>query len=109
MHWLFLFIAILFEVTGTTALKASGNFTVLIPSIITVISYCISFYCLSLSLLVIPVGIAYAIWSGFGIVIITLIGYYFFNQSIDIPGLIGIIMILTGVLILNLISKTTLH
>jgi len=107
MHWVYLFIAISFEVTGTTALKASENFSNLVPSIVTVIAYCISFYCLSLTLKVIPVGIAYAVWAGFGMAAITLIGYFVFKQTLDLAAIIGICMIISGVLVLNLLSNAT--
>lgn len=105
MNWLFL--AIVAEVIGTTALKASDSFSRLILSIITIISYGIAFYLLALALKTIPVGIAYAIWSGVGIVGIAIIGYFLFNQKLDTPAIIGIGLIIAGVLILNIFSKSS--
>ena len=105
----YLFIAIGAEVIGTTTLKASDGFTRLVPSFITVISYAIAFYLLALALKTIPVGIAYAIWSGAGIVIIALIGYLVFKQNLDTPALIGIGLILAGVLVLNIFSGSSSH
>ena len=106
-YWIFLLIAVASEVAGTSFLKASEGFTKAGPSIAVVIGYGLSFYFLSLTLKVIPVGIAYAVWSGFGIVIITLIGRYVFGQQLDMPAIIGITLILTGVLIMQLFSATT--
>jgi multidrug transporter EmrE-like cation transporter len=108
MHWLYLFIAIILEVAGTTSLKASDNFSHLLLSIFAILAYCASFYFLSLTLKTLPVGVAYGIWSGFGIAAITLIGYLKFKQSLDLPGIIGILLIISGVLVLNLLSKTTI-
>lgn len=109
MNWIYLSIAIFAEVVGTTALNASASFSRFIPSLITVISYAIAFYLLSLALKTIPVGIAYAIWSGVGIVIIALIGYLVFQQKLDIPAIIGIGLIIAGVLVLNIFSKSAGH
>ena len=109
MHWLYLAIAILAEVIGTSALKASDGFTKLYPSLIVVVGYGVSFYCLSLTLRTIPIGIAYAIWSGVGIVLISLIGWLAFNQKLDLPALLGISLIAAGVAVLNLFSKSAGH
>jgi small multidrug resistance pump len=106
MKWLFLFIAILAEVIGTSALKYSEGFTRWLPSAIVVIGYGIAFYFLSLTLKSIPIGIAYAIWSGLGIVLITAIGFFVFKQTPDIPAIIGIGLIILGVIVINLFSKT---
>jgi small multidrug resistance pump len=106
MKWLFLFIAILAEVIGTSALKYSEGFTRWLPSAIVVIGYGIAFYFLSLTLKSIPIGIAYAIWSGLGIVLITAIGFFVFKQTPDIPAIIGIGLIIIGVIVINLFSKT---
>jgi small multidrug resistance pump len=105
-NWLLLALAIASEVIATSALKYSDGFKHLIPSIIVVVGYSIAFYCLSLALRVIPVAIAYAIWSGAGIICITIIGFIAFKQKPDIPALIGIALILTGVLVINIFSKT---
>lgn len=109
MNYLYLTIAIVFEVVGTTALKQSDGFTRLLPSLVTVTGYALAFYFLSLPLRVLPVGIVYAIWSGVGIVLITLIGWFWFRQSLDLPAMVGIAFIIAGVMIVNLFSKTLAH
>ncbi|MFM8571775.1 MAG: DMT family transporter [Pirellula sp.] len=108
-NWLFLLTAIIAEVIGTSALKASEEFSKPIPSVLVLLGYGISFYFLSLTLKAIPVGIAYAVWSGMGIVLISLTAWILFGQKIDGWGLLGMSLILIGVLILNLLSKTTNH
>jgi multidrug transporter EmrE-like cation transporter len=104
-YWLFLLIAILTEVVATSALNASAGFTRLLPSLIVVIGYAISFYALSLALEAIPVGIAYAVWSGIGIVLITVAAWILYGQRLDLWAMIGIGFIIVGVIILNLLSK----
>ena len=99
-NWLILFIAILSETIATTALKASEGFTVLLPSILVVIGYCLSFYFLSLTLRTIPVGIAYAVWSGVGVALVTLFGVLVYNQRLDFSALVGISLIMLGVVVL---------
>ncbi|MCH7308594.1 multidrug efflux SMR transporter [Acinetobacter sp. NIPH 1852] len=108
-NWMFLFIAIIAEVIATSALKSSEGFTKPIASIIVVLGYIIAFYCLSLTLKTIPVGIAYAIWSGLGIVLISAVAWIVFDQKLDVWGIVGITLIMCGVLILNLLSKTSAH
>ncbi|WP_336937273.1 multidrug efflux SMR transporter [Acinetobacter modestus] len=108
-NWLILFIAIFAEVIATSALKSSEGFTKPIASIVVVLGYMIAFYCLSLTLKTIPVGIAYAVWSGVGIVLITTVAWFVFDQKLDVWGIIGIVLIMIGVLILNLLSKTSSH
>lgn len=108
-NWMFLFIAIIAEVIATSALKSSEGFTKPIASIIVVLGYIIAFYCLSLTLKTIPVGIAYAIWSGLGIVLISAVAWIVFDQKLDVWGIVGIALIMSGVLILNLLSKTNAH
>lgn len=108
-YWLFLLAAIISEVTATSSLKASAGFTKLIPSLIVVVGYALSFYFLSLVLKAIPIGIAYAVWAGLGIVLLTLIGWLVFGQELDTPALVGISLILTGVIIMNVFSKTVSH
>ncbi|MFP4154939.1 MAG: SMR family transporter [Halothiobacillaceae bacterium] len=108
-HWLFLAIAIVAEVAATSALKASDGFTRLVPSIGVVIGYAVAFYFLALTLRVIPVGIAYAIWAGLGIVLIALIGWLLFGQRIDAAGLIGMLLIIAGVLVINVFSQSGGH
>lgn len=109
MNWLFLAIAIVAEVIATSALKASEGFTRTLPSILVVLGYGIAFYMLSLTLRTIPMGVVYAIWSGAGIVLITLVGYFLFRQRLDLPALIGIGLIVAGVLVMQLFSKATAH
>lgn len=109
MAYIYLLIAIVGEVIGTAALKASDGFTRLIPSLITIVSYATAFYFLSLVLKSIPVGIAYAVWSGVGIVLITMIGYFWFRQPLDWPGALGIVLITAGILVVNLFSKSFAH
>ena len=108
-NWLILFIAIVAEVIATSALKSSEGFTKPITSIVVVLGYMIAFYCLSLTLKTIPVGIAYAVWSGVGIVLITTVAWFVFDQKLDVWGIIGIALIMSGVLVLNLLSKTGSH
>lgn len=105
----FLGIAILAEVIATTMLKASAGFTVLVPSIITVLGYGTAFYFLSLTLNAIPTGIAYAIWSGVGIVLISAIAWIFQGQRLDVWALVGLALIIAGVLVINLLSSSASH
>lgn len=107
--WLLLGLAIVAEVVGTSALKASEGFTRLGPSVVVVLGYAVAFYCLSLVLKTLPVGITYAIWSGLGIVLITLVAYVLYGQKIDLPGLLGMGLILSGVVVLNVFSKAAAH
>lgn len=108
-NFFFLGIAIIFEIIATSALKKSEQFTQLIPSIITIVGYFAAFYFLSFAIRTIPVGIAYAIWSGVGIVLITLIGAVFFKQIPDLPAIIGLALIMIGVVVINVFSKNTAH
>jgi len=108
MNWLLLGIAIVTEVIGTSALKSAEGFTRPLPSVIVIISYSISFYLLSLCLRSIPVGVVYAVWSGVGIVLLALIGAFYFNQTLDKPAVIGVSLILSGVVVINLFSNTTI-
>jgi small multidrug resistance pump len=109
MNWLYLGIAIIAEVVATSALKATEGFTRTIPSVVVVVGYLVAFYFLSLTLRTIPVGIAYAIWSGIGIALIALIGWVFYGQSLDLPAAIGLALIVSGVVILNVLSKSVVH
>ena len=108
-NWIFLCVSIIAEVIATSALKSSEGFSKPIASVIVVLGYIIAFYCLSLTLKTIPVGIAYAIWSGVGIVLVTTIAWIVFDQKLDVWGIIGIALIMSGVLVLNLVSKTSSH
>ncbi len=109
MNWIFLAVAIVAEVIATSALKASEGFTRTLPSVLVVAGYGIAFYMLSLTLRSIPMGVVYAIWSGAGIVLITLVGYFMFRQRLDVPALVGIGLIVAGVLVMQLFSKSTSH
>lgn len=102
-------LAIVAEVIATSALKASEGFTRPGPSAIVVLSYGLAFYCLSLTLKTVPVGVAYAVWSGLGIVLITVAGYVLYRQRIDAAALIGMALIVAGVAVIQLFSKTTTH
>lgn len=108
-HWLFLLLAVGAEVIGTSALKASDSFTKLWPSLTVAVAFACAFYFLTLALKTIPVGIAYAVWSGLGIVFISIIGRIIFDQKLDTPALIGIGFILTGVLVMQIFSKSVAH
>jgi small multidrug resistance pump len=105
MKWVYLLFAIVAEVLGTSALKASQGFTVLVPSAIVMLGYAVAFYFLSLAMNSIPVAVAYALWSGIGIVLITAVGWLWFGQGLDAAALIGIAFIVAGVGIINLFSN----
>jgi len=107
--WFILFLAIVSETIATTALKASEGFSKLLPSVLTVVGYGVAFYCLSLTLRVMPVGVAYAIWSAVGIVLVTLMGIVFYKQVPDAMTLLGLALIIAGVVIINLLGKTRVH
>ena len=107
MHWLYLAIAIVSEVIATSALKAADGFTRWGPSLLVVIGYASAFYFLSLTLRSIPLGIVYAIWAGVGIALIALVGWVVYHQSLDLWALLGIGLIVAGVVVLNVFSKTT--
>ncbi len=107
--WLFLSVAIVTEVIATAALKASDGFTRLWPSLLVVLGYGTAFFCLSITLRSIPIGVAYAIWSGLGVVLITAVGWILFGQKLDAPALIGMALIVAGVLVMNLFSRTAAH
>jgi|TARA_A100000171_G_C2139707_1_gene153899 multidrug transporter EmrE-like cation transporter len=108
-NWIFLFIAVLGEVVATTSLKLSEGFTQVVPSIIVVIGYAVAFYALSLTLKAIPLGIAYAVWSGLGIVLVSIIGWFVFAQKLDAWAIIGMSLIVCGVVVLNVLSKSAAH
>ncbi len=106
MKYVYLLIAIVSEVVATSSLKASEGFTKLWPSILVVVGYALAFYFLSITVKVMPVGISYAIWSGVGIVLVTIAGIYFYKQVPDLPAIIGMALIAAGVLVINIFSKT---
>ena len=109
MAYILLALAIVSEVTGSTFLVKSEGFTQLVPSILVVVFYVISFYLLSQVIKTIPLGVAYAIWGGVGIVLTALIGFLIFRQSLDLAALIGIALIIGGVIVMNIFSKTVGH
>lgn len=109
MNYVYLAAAITCEVIATSALKVSDGMTRLIPAIVTVLGYVIAFYLLSLTLRTIPVGVAYAIWSGVGVVLITIVGVVWFRQTLDFAALAGMLLILGGVAVIYLFSKTAGH
>ncbi len=109
MAYLYLAVAIIAEVVATSALKASEEFTKLVPSALVIIGYGVAFYCLTLVLRNIPVGIAYAIWAGLGIVLIAIVGAVLFRQIPDIPAVLGMTLIVSGVVVINVFSKTVSH
>lgn len=107
--YIYLALAIIFEVVATNAMKASEGFTKLAPSLIVVVGYILAFYFLSLVLKSIPVGVAYAIWAGVGIVLISIVAALLYGQTLDTPAIIGMGFIITGVVIINVFSKTSGH
>lgn len=109
MNWFYLAVAIVLEVVATSALKASDGFTRLVPSLVVVAGYSAAFFMLSLTLRTMPVGVVYAVWSGVGVVLITLVGWLWFKQELDIPAFIGIALISSGVIVLNFFSKSVVH
>lgn len=108
MRFLYLLIAIISEVVATSSLKASEGFTKLWPSVFVVIGYALAFYFLSITVKVMPVGITYALWSGIGIILVTIAGIIMYKQIPDTAAIIGMVFITAGVLIINIFSKTTL-
>lgn len=109
MIYAFLVVAIVAEVIATTAMARSDGFTRLLPSLISLAGYGLAFYLLSLVTRSVPVGIVYAIWSGAGIVLVAAAGWLLYGQKLDMPATIGITMIIAGVLIINLLSKSVSH
>ena len=107
MNWLYLMIAIVAEVIATSALRASDGFTRTVPAVIVVVGYGAAFYFLSLTLRTIPVGVAYAVWSGVGIVLISIVGWFLFDQRLNAAALGGMALIIVGVVVLNMYSNTT--
>lgn len=104
-----LLVAIIFEVMATAMMKETEGFTRLLPTVIALFCYGVSFYFLAQTLKVMPVGIVYAIWSGTGVVLIALIGWVLFRQALDLPAMIGIALIIAGVAVINLFSKSVPH
>lgn len=109
LRYILLLLAIVFETIATSFLKQSEQFSKLWPTVMTIVCYGTSFYFLSIVLKTMPIGIAYAIWSGVGIVLIGFIGWLVFKQSLDFPAILGMGMIIVGVIIINLFSKSVSH
>lgn len=109
MTWIYLTIAIIAETIGTTALKASNGFSHTAYTALSLASYSVAFYLLAIVLKTMPVGVAYAIWSGAGVALVTIIGLVVFKQKLDIAAIIGILMIIGGVVVLNTLSNSTQH
>jgi small multidrug resistance pump len=107
--YLLLFVAIVAEVVATSALKASENFTRLIPSLLVVAGYGVAFTCLSMTLKTLPLGVAYAIWSGIGTALVAVLGWLVYRQQLDLPAIAGISLIIIGTIVLNLFSKVATH
>lgn len=105
MGYLYLAIAVVAEVIATSALKASEEFTKLWPSVIVVIGYSVAFYLLSLCLRTIPLGVTYALWSGLGVFLVTIVGWAYYKETLDLPAIIGISLILAGVFVIRLFSR----
>jgi small multidrug resistance pump len=106
---LILLLAILAEVIATSALKASENFTRPIPSLLVVAGYGTAFFLLSITLKTLPIGVAYAIWSGVGTALVAVAGWLYYRQSLDLPAILGLTLIIAGTLVLNLFSKVAAH
>jgi small multidrug resistance pump len=109
LNYVYLVVAVVFEVIATTALKRTEGFIRLAPSLVSIGGYALAFYFLSLPLRTMPVGIVYALWCGAGIVFITAIGWVWFKQVLDPPALAGMALIMAGVIVINLWSKTVVH
>ncbi|QFU08551.1 Multidrug transporter EmrE [Rhodobacteraceae bacterium THAF1] len=109
MPYLYLVLAVAAETIGTSALQASQQFTRLGPSVLVVLGYTVAFYFLSLTLRSLPVGVAYAMWSGLGILLISLIGWVVFGQRLDMPAILGMGLILAGIVVIQLFSNTAHH
>lgn len=105
-HWLYLSVAIVAEVIGTSFLKNAAGFTRLMPSLAVVAAYGVAFFFLGLALKTLPVGIAYAIWAGVGVALIALVGYAVFGQPLDAPAIVGMALIIAGVVVINVFSRT---
>ncbi len=109
MAFVYLILAVVAEVVATSALKSSAGFTRLVPSVVVVVGYGLAFYLLSLVLRTLPVGVAYAIWAGLGIVLVTLVGVVAFGERPDVPAVLGILLIVAGVVLLQMFSKMSVH
>ncbi|WP_299547298.1 SMR family transporter [uncultured Tateyamaria sp.] len=109
LHYIYLVLAVAAETIGTTALQASNQFTRVGPTLLVVLAYGVAFFFLGIALKYIPVGIAYALWSGLGILLIALIGFAVFGQRLDLPAIVGLGLIIAGIVVIQLFSKTATH
>lgn len=109
MHYLYLFLAVVGEVVGTSTLKATEGFTRLWPTLIVVVAYGVAFYFLSLSVQRFPIGVLYAVWSGLGVVLIAIAGYVIYGDRLDLPAILGLTMIIAGVATIQIFSDTVRH
>ncbi len=109
MVYFYLLLAILFEVFGTANLKASNEFKALLPSLAVFMGYAGSFYFMSLSLRRLTLGTVYATWSGIGMVLVAVIGWYFYKEKLDLAAIVGLAFIIIGVVLMNLVSKSNIH
>lgn len=109
MAYVYLIFAIIAEVIATSALKASEEFTKIIPSLIVVLGYGVTFYLLTFVLRTIPLGVTYAIWSGLGVILVTLVSMVLYKELPDIASVIGMGLIILGVIVINVFSKTVGH
>jgi small multidrug resistance pump len=105
MHWIYLSCAIVLEVLATSALKAADGFTRWFPTLVVVLGYAGAFYFLSLTLRTVPLGVAYAVWSGVGIALISIVGWIVYQQVLDLPAVLGIALIMSGVVVLSVYSE----
>jgi len=108
-HWLALAIAIVAEVIATSTMKATNEFTRFWPSVVVILGYGTGFYFMTISMRVLPIGIMYALWSGVGILVVSIMGWVIYRQALDIPAIIGMSFIVAGVVIINVFSKSIGH
>jgi small multidrug resistance pump len=109
MVYLIFAVSIFFEVIATSMMKKTEGFTILAPSVITIVCYCISFYAISIVMKTLPVGIVYAIWSAVGIILVSMVAYFIYGQKLDLYALLGMAFIITGVVIINVFSNINVH
>lgn len=109
VHYIYLILAVVAETIGTSALQASAQFTKFWPSVIVVVAYAIAFVLLGWTLKFIPVGLAYALWSGLGIFLIAIIGWVVFGQTLDLAAILGLLLIVTGIAVIHLFSNSSTH
>lgn len=109
MSYLYLAIAICFEVLASAALKASNEFKILLPSLVVIVGYVAAFYFMTLSLRQLTLATVYASWSGLGILLVTLVGVFYYKEKLDLAAIVGMFLIIAGVIIMNVLSDTNTH